>query len=75
MVFHEYAIHLNTQWVKKYEWKASHTKLLKTHWLSGLSWVLHCHSWWLLFSRQSQCRLNSAKQCLLMSDNLFTFSH
>jgi hypothetical protein len=51
------------------------TRLAKTHWLSGRSTRRHCQSWWLLFSRQSQCRLNSSRQCLLMSVNLFPSSH
>ena len=41
-----------------------------THRFSTLSDLRHCHIWWLLLSRQFQFRLNSSKQCSLMSFSL-----
>ena len=50
------------------------TRLSKTHLLSLHSFGRHCHSCWLLSSRQVQCFRNSSRQDLLISSILWTVS-
>jgi len=53
----------------------AHTSFTNIQLFSGLSARRHCHSWWLLLSRHSQCALNSCKQCVLMSSILLVHQH
>jgi len=46
------------------------TRLSKTHLFSFHSAGRHCQSCWLLLSKQVQCFLNSARQCLFTSSIL-----